>query len=172
MIVFRYLIGEVFKSQLAVFLILITIIMSQRFVKILADASDGDIPGQLVLTILSLKLPQLAVVIIPLSAFLGVLIAYGRIYADSEMTVLHATGISEWYVTRLTLTLSVVVALAAGFVTLYLSPWATEREYQVLEKADASADKAKEGKCGEGKCGGDKKAGTDKAKEGKCGGMN
>ncbi len=61
MIVFRYLIGEVFKSQLAVFLILITIIMSQRFVKILADASDGDIPGQLVLTILSLKLPQLAV---------------------------------------------------------------------------------------------------------------
>ena len=139
MIVFRYLIGEVFKSQLAVFLILITIIMSQRFVKILADASDGDIPGQLVLTILALKLPQLAVIIIPLSAFLGVLIAYGRIYADSEMTVLHATGISEWYVTRLTLILSVVIALGAGFVTLYLSPWATEREYQILEQAEADS---------------------------------
>ena len=38
MIVFRYLIGEVFKSQLAVFLILITIIISQRFVRVLADA--------------------------------------------------------------------------------------------------------------------------------------
>ncbi len=139
MIVFRYLIGEVFKSQLAVFLILITIIMSQRFVKILADASDGDIPGQLVLTILALKLPQLAVIIIPLSAFLGVLIAYSRIYADSEMTVLHATGISEWYVTRLTLVLSLLIALGAGFVTLHLSPWATEREYQILEKAEADS---------------------------------
>ena len=139
MIVFRYLIGEVFKSQLAVFLILITIIMSQRFVKILADASEGELPGQLVLTILSLKLPQLAVLILPLSAFLGVLIAYGRIYADSEMTVLHATGISEWYITRLTLVLSVVMALASGFLTLYLSPWAMEREYQIMEKAEADS---------------------------------
>lgn len=139
MIVFRYLIGEVFKSQLAVFLILITIIMSQRFVRILADASEGELPGQLVLTILSLKLPQLAVLILPLAAFLGVLIAYGRIYADSEMTVLHATGVSEWYVTRLTLVLSVVMALASGFLTLYFSPWAMEKEYQIIEKAEADA---------------------------------
>jgi len=139
LIVFRYLIGEVFKSQLAVFLILITIIMSQRFVKILADASEGELPGQLVLTILSLKLPQLAVLILPLSAFLGVLIAYGRIYADSEMTVLHATGVSEWYVTRLTLVLSVVMALVSGALTLYLGPWATEQEYQIMEKAEADS---------------------------------
>ncbi len=139
MIVFRYLIGEVFKSQLAVFLILITIIISQRFVKILADASEGELPGQLVLTLISLKLPQLAVLILPLAAFLGVLIAYSRIYAESEMTVLHATGISEWYVSRVTLLLSLLVALAAGGLMMYLSPWAAEREYEILAKADADS---------------------------------
>ncbi|WP_445766991.1 LPS export ABC transporter permease LptF [Rheinheimera sp.] len=139
MIIFRYLLAEVFKSQLAVFVILMTIILSQRFVKILADASEGEVPGQLVMSIVALKLPQLAVIILPLSAFIGILVAYGRIYADSEMTVLHATGVSEWYVTRITLVLSLLLAMAAGGVTLFLSPWATEREYQVLEKADASA---------------------------------
>ena len=139
MIIFRYLLAEVFKSQLAVFVILMTIILSQRFVKILADASEGEVPGQLVMSIVALKLPQLAVIILPLSAFIGILVAYGRIYADSEMTVLHATGVSEWYVTRITLVLSLLLAIAAGGVTLFLSPWATEREYQVLEKADASA---------------------------------
>lgn len=139
MIVFRYLIGEVFKSQLAVFLILITIILSQRFVKILADASEGELPGQLVLTLISLKLPQLAVLILPLAAFLGVLVAYSRIYAESEMTVLHATGISEWYVTRLTLILSLGMALAAGGLMMYLSPWAAEREYEIMAKADADS---------------------------------
>src|SRR5690606_36506774 len=56
-----------------------------------------------------------------------------------EMTVLHATGVSEWYVTRITLVLSLLLAMVADGVTLFLSPWATEREYQVLEKADASA---------------------------------
>lgn len=139
MIIFRYLLAEVFKSQLAVFIILMTIIISQRFVKILADASEGEIPGQLVVSIVALKLPQLAVIILPLSAFVGILVAYGRVYADSEMTILHATGVSEWYVTRLTLLLSVVIALMAGYVTLYLSPWATEQEYRLLEKADANA---------------------------------
>lgn len=139
LIIFRYLIGEVFKTQLAVFVILITIILSQRFVKILADASEGEIPGQLVLSIVALKLPQLAVIILPLSAFLGILIAYGRIYADNEMTVLHATGVSEWYVTRLTLLLSVVMAIMAGAVTMYFSPWSTEKEYQLMEKAESDA---------------------------------
>ncbi len=139
MIIFRYLLAEVFKSQLAVFLILMTIIISQRFVKILADASEGELPGQLVMSIVALKLPQLAVIILPLSAFIGILVAYGRIYADSEMTVLHATGVSEWYVTRITLVLSLFMALLAGSVTLYLSPWATEQEYRLLEKADANA---------------------------------
>mgnify|MGYP006161120045 FL=1 len=139
MIIFRYLLGEVFKSQLAVFVILMTIIISQRFVKILADASEGELPGQLVMSIVALKLPQLAVIILPLSAFVGILVAYGRVYADSEMTVLHATGVSEWYVTRLTLLLSLLLAIAAGGVTLYLSPWATEQEYRILEKADANA---------------------------------
>lgn len=139
MIIFRYLLGEVFKSQLAVFVILMTIIISQRFVKILADASEGELPGQLVMSIVALKLPQLAVIILPLSAFVGILVAYGRVYADSEMTVLHATGVSEWYITRLTLILSLLMALAAGAVTLFLSPWATEQEYRILEKADANA---------------------------------
>ncbi|GGW51850.1 LPS export ABC transporter permease LptF [Alishewanella tabrizica] len=139
MIIFRYLIGEVFRAQLAVFVILTTIIISQRFVKILADASEGEIPGQLVMSIVALKMPQLAVIILPLSAFLGILVAYGRVYADSEMTVLHATGVSEWYVTRLTLLLSIIMALLAGAVTLYLSPWATEREYQLLERAESDA---------------------------------
>lgn len=139
MIIFRYLIGEVFRTQLAVFLILTTIIISQRFVKILADASEGDIPGQLVMSIVALKLPQLAVIILPLSAFLGILVAYGRVYADSEMTVLHATGVSEWYITRLTLLLSIVMAILAASVTLYFSPWATEREYELLERVESDA---------------------------------
>lgn len=139
MIIFRYLLAEVFKSQLAVFVILMTIIISQRFVKILADASEGELPGQLVMSIVALKLPQLAVIILPLSAFVGILVAYGRVYADSEMTVLHSTGVSEWYVTRLTLLLSLMLAIVAGSITLYLSPWATEQEYRLLEKADANA---------------------------------
>lgn len=139
MLIFRYLISEVFKSQLAVFLVLTTIFVSQKFVRVLADASEGDIPGQLVLTIMLLNLPQLAGLILPLSVFLGVLLAYGRIYSENEMTILHACGISEWYVARITVLFSLLATLVCASFTLYLSPWAYEYEYQVIEQAEASS---------------------------------
>lgn len=134
MIIFRYLLKEVAKTQLAVFLVIMTIFISNKFVRVLDDASEGGIPGHLVMTFIGLKIPDLAGMILPLSFFLGVLLAYGRIYAENEMTVLHACGVSEWYVVRVTLILGFVTAIITGIFTLYLSPMAAEYEHQVKDK--------------------------------------
>ncbi|WP_299264197.1 LPS export ABC transporter permease LptF [uncultured Psychrosphaera sp.] len=135
MIILRYLTAEVFKSQFAVFLVFMSIFLSQTFVKILADASEGKIPGYLVASIIGLRFPQLAAVILPLSVFLGVMLAYGRLYSDHEMSVLKACGVSEWYLTRITLIYAFILAFVAGTVTLYISPLSAEYEYQVKEEA-------------------------------------
>lgn len=134
MIIFRYLLKEVAKTQLAVFFVLMAIFISNKFVRILDDASEGGIPGHLVMTFIALKVPDLAGMILPLSLFLGILLAYGRIYADNEMAVLHACGVSEWYVVRVTLVVGLVTAIITGIFTLYLSPFASEYEYQVKEE--------------------------------------
>ncbi|WP_286263188.1 LPS export ABC transporter permease LptF [Thalassotalea atypica] len=139
MIIFRYLLKEVAKTQLAVFFVLMTIFISQKFVRVLDDASEGGIPGHLVMIFIGLKMPDLAGMLLPLSLFLGVLLAYGRVYADSEMTVLHACGVSEWYVVRVTLILSFVTAIFTGIFTLYLAPMAAEYEYQVKEQIAADS---------------------------------
>ncbi|NMP30254.1 LPS export ABC transporter permease LptF [Thalassotalea sp. M1531] len=139
MIVFRYLLKEVAKTQLAVFFVLMTIFISNKFVRVLDDASEGGIPGHLVMIFIGLKMPDLAGMLLPLSLFLGVLLAYGRIYADSEMTVLHACGVSEWYVVRVTLVLSFITAIFTGLFTLYLAPMASEYEYQVKEQLAADS---------------------------------
>ena len=133
MLIFRYLTAEVLKSQVAVFLTLMTIFLSQKLVGILGDASEGSIPAKLVLSMIALKLPQLASLILPLSIFLGIILAYSRIYADSEMTVLKACGVSEWYVVRVTLISSVGLAILAAALTMYIAPWASEQEYQLKE---------------------------------------
>jgi lipopolysaccharide export system permease protein len=133
-IIFRYLLKEVAKTQLAVFFVLMAIFISNKFVRILDDASEGGIPGHLVMTFIALKVPDLAGMILPLSLFLGILLAYGRIYADNEMAVLHACGISEWYVVRVTFVVALVTAIITGIFTLYLSPLASDYEYQVKEE--------------------------------------
>jgi lipopolysaccharide export system permease protein len=139
LIIFRYLLKEVAKTQLAVFLVLMTIFISQKFVRVLDAASEGGIPGQLVMTFIALKIPDLAGMLLPLSLFLGVMLAYGRVYADNEMTVLHGCGVSEWYIVRITLVLSFITALLTGIFTLYLAPMATEYEYQIKEELSADA---------------------------------
>lgn len=134
MIIFWYLLKEVVKTQVAVFLVVMTIFISNQLMRELSDASDGSIPGQLVMIFVGLSIPYLAGIILPLSLFLGVLLAYGRIYADNEMSVMHACGVSEWYVTRVTLVVSFVTAIITGTFTMYLAPMAIEYEYQVKDQ--------------------------------------
>ena len=139
MLIFRYLFRETVKSQLAVFLVLMTIFVTQRFVRVLTEASNGDIPASLVLGFLALKAPVLASMILPLSLFLGIMIAHGRLYVDSEMSVMRACGISEWYVTRVMLVLAVVVAILTGMLTLWAAPSAQEREYRLEDELGADS---------------------------------
>lgn len=45
--------------------------------------------------IMGYRMPGFLQLILPLGLFLGILLAYGRLYLDSEMTVLSATGMSK-----------------------------------------------------------------------------
>lgn len=110
-----------------------------RFVRILGDATDGNVPADLVIGFITLYSPVLASLILPISLFLGVMLAHGRMYVDSEMTVLKACGVSEWYVTRVTLFVAILVAAITAAVTLYLAPLALEKEYQLQEDAAAKS---------------------------------
>lgn len=139
MLIFKYLLRETFKSQIAVFFILMSIFITLRFVRILGDATDGNVPADLVLGFITLYSPVLASLVLPISLFLGVMLAHGRMYVESEITVLKACGVSEWYITRVTLVFSLLIAIATASVTLYLSPLALEKEYQLKEDAAAKS---------------------------------
>lgn len=139
MIIFRYLLKETFKSQFAIFFILMAIFITLKFVRVLGDATDGEIPASLVMGFLTLYSPVLASLILPISFFLGIMMAHGRFYVDSEMTVLQACGVSEWYVTRVMLLLAVGLGLLTASVTMYVAPLAVESEYQLREKAGAES---------------------------------
>ncbi|MCV2884472.1 LPS export ABC transporter permease LptF [Aestuariibacter sp. AA17] len=139
MLIFRYLLKETLKSQVAVFLVLMAIFITQKFVRVLAEASAGEIPASLVIGFLTLSTPILASLILPLSLFLGIMLAHGRLYVDSEMAVMRACGISEWYVTRVMLFLATVMAVFTAILTLWLAPLSVEQEYQLEEKAGAES---------------------------------
>ena len=114
MIVFRYLSREVLTTLAAVSGVLLLIIMSGRFIKYLAQAAAGQLDPGVLFTIMAYRLPGFVVLILPLGMFLGILLAYGRMYLDSEMAVLSATGISDRRILGYTQGPALLVALLKG----------------------------------------------------------
>ncbi|MEH6813731.1 MAG: LptF/LptG family permease, partial [Motiliproteus sp.] len=86
MIVFRYLLKEVLLTMLAVTGVVLIIIMSGRFISYLQDAAAGEITADVLFQLIGYRIPGFLELILPLGLFLGILLAYGRLYLDNEMT--------------------------------------------------------------------------------------
>ncbi|MYM61404.1 LPS export ABC transporter permease LptF [Vibrio sp. OCN044] len=137
MIIVRYLIRETLKSQLAIFFILFLVFLSQKLIKVLAEATDGDIPASLVMHYVGLSMPSMGLLMLPLSLFLGILLTFGRLYAESEITVMNATGIGNKFLIRAALYLAVITGLLAGANAFVFSPMSQERLIQLEEEVAA-----------------------------------
>lgn len=133
-IIFRYLTRQVLVSMFAVSGILLLVFMSGRFIKYLADAAQGEIAADVLFAIMAYRFPGFLELILPLGLFIGILLAYGRMYLESEMTVLFACGVSERQIMRQTLGASLVVMLAVAFMSLYLSPWGMQQVQRIFNE--------------------------------------
>jgi lipopolysaccharide export system permease protein len=137
LIVFRYLSREVLTSTAAVSAILLMIIVSGRFIKYLGDAAAGKLAPELLAQMLFYRLPGFLELILPLGLFLGVLLAFGRLYLESEMVVLRACGMSQKRLVLYALGPALLVALLVGSLSLLLSPLGAQRTAEVYLQQDS-----------------------------------
>ena len=136
MIVFRYLSREVLVTMSAVTATLLVIIMSGRFIKYMAQATQGALDPSALLWIMAFRIPGFLQMILPLGLFLGILLAYGRLYMDSEMTVLSATGLSQQRLTAFTFAPALLVALLVAWLALGLTPKGFEAVERIFNQQD------------------------------------
>ena len=132
MIIFRYLNREISVTTLAVSSILLLIFMSGRFVKYLADAAAGELAVNVLFVIMGFRLPGFLELILPLGFFIAILLAYGRLYADSEMVVLSACGISQAQLIILTLIPATILALLVAALSLWVGPMGARATETIL----------------------------------------
>jgi len=136
LIIFRYLARDLLGTTAAVAIVLLAVVMSGRFVQYLADAAEGKIDPDVVFAIMGYRMPGFLELILPLAFFLGVLLAYGRLYQDSEITVLHACGLSRARITLYTLAVATLVGGCVALLSLWITP-------QGMARAEALVDAQK-----------------------------
>lgn len=133
MIIFRYLAREVLVSMFAVSGVLLLIIMSGRFVKYLSEAAAGKLDANVLFAIMGFRLPGFLELILPLGLFIAFLLAYGRLYMDSEMTVLSACGMSQRRLVAYSMLPAGLVAVAVAVLSLWVSPIGIAQANAILE---------------------------------------
>lgn len=124
----------------AVSLILVFIILSSRFGRYLAEAASGRIPSDILFSVIALRIPVVLELVLPLSFFIAVLLALGRMYVDSEMTALFACGFSKKRLLAYTTGPAAVVALMVATLSLWLSPLGLDHSNTLLEQAKARSE--------------------------------
>ena len=133
-IIFRYLIRQVLISMIAVSGILLMVFMSGRFLKYLGNAAEGEISAGVLFSVMAYRFPGFLELILPLGLFIGILLSYGRMYLDSEMTVLSCCGVSNGDLLRKTLIGSLPVMLVVGAMSLYVSPWGMKQVERIFNE--------------------------------------
>ena len=138
MILTKYLTKEVLKSQIAILFILLLIFFCQQLVRVLGSAASGNVPADLVLSLLGLGMPTMAQLMLPLCLFIAILLTFGRLYAESEITVMRACGVGARILVRVALMLSFFTAALAAYNALWVSPWAIKKQTEIVEDAKAN----------------------------------
>lgn len=133
MIILRYLSKQILLMTAAITFILLVVAVLGRFLKYLAQASLGELDPSVLALLMSYRLPEFIQLILPLALLLGILLAYGRMYADSEMTVLIACGLSRRRLLGITLVSSTFIAMMVAILTLKLTPWGQVNTAALLE---------------------------------------
>lgn len=122
--------------MLAVTAILLVVALISRFLGYLGQAVAGELTSDILLLLMLYRLPEFLLVILPFALFLGILLAYGRMYADNEMTVLNACGMSQRRLVAMSLLNSSAVAIVVAILSLQLAPWGLQNTEQLKESQD------------------------------------
>lgn len=139
-IVSRYLIREIGLAWLAVTLVLVTVLFTNRLVRYLGDAASGSLPSDMILLLMGYKALSYTALVLPGSFFLGIILAMGRLYRDSEMAAMGACGIGPGHLYKALVLLMIPLTLFVGWLAVDVQPWAAREGREAEQIARQTAE--------------------------------
>jgi lipopolysaccharide export system permease protein len=131
----RYILREVVTAWLVVTGVLLIILLANELVGVLERAAAYQYPRGVVLELIGLGALQYLSILLPVGLLLGVVLAFGRLYADSEMAAALACGAGPQYIYVPVALLALVVAAGLAYLSLVLAPQATDRALSLRNAA-------------------------------------
>ena len=133
----RYLIRELYKTFLGVTVVLVLIIFANNFVLSLEKIVLGQFSSDALIQLMSFELLEMVNFIIPPAFFFAILISLGRLYRDSEIIAMQASGVGPQVFYKSYLIGAIPVIILTLLMVLYTLPWA----HYSMAQLEASQDR-------------------------------
>ena len=109
-------------SWLAVTGVLLVILLTNELARVLSRAADNQYPRTMVLELIGLGALHNLNILVPIGLLLGVVLAFGRLYHDSEMAAALACGAGSARIYLPVACLAVLVTVLLAWLSLEVSP--------------------------------------------------
>ncbi|MDO9168369.1 MAG: LPS export ABC transporter permease LptF [Methylobacter sp.] len=131
---------DLLRTLLAVWSVIVVIIVSRQFIRILDKAIEGQVSNQTLMTVLGLKTIIASATFLPAALFMAVLMVLGRMYRDQEMSAVASAGGGAGTVYRAIFLLIFPVTVLSTGLSFYVSPWAEAMMEELMHQDKESAD--------------------------------
>jgi len=138
----RYIFREIAWTWLAVTMVLLLILLTNQFARILGDVAKGQLPKEAAMDVIGLSAAQYLTIIIPIGLFLAIMMALGRLYRDSEMPAMMACRVGPSGIYRPLMWLLVPLAGGVAWLSMDLGPRALQAVDRIGAEARREADLA------------------------------
>lgn len=136
----RYVISEARRPLLVMLGILIFIFAAYSAERYLAEAANGTLALDVVFDIVVYKVLIALEVLVPVALYVSVVLSLGRLYHDSEITAVAASGMSPLRIYKAVAILATPIAIAVTVLSLYGRPWAYANTYQLEQQSKTDLD--------------------------------
>jgi lipopolysaccharide export system permease protein len=123
----RSLLQELVSTAIGAFLVLFGIVIAQRVAYYIGIAARGSLASDAINTLLGFSMLKFLPMMLSLTLFLAVLLTLSRWHRDSEMVVWFSSGLGIATWVRPVLTFAMPVILVIGLLSLFVTPWATQK---------------------------------------------
>lgn len=138
----RYIFREIASSWLGVTLVLLLILLTNQFARVLGDVAKGKLPKNAAFDVIGLSAVQYLTILVPIGLFLATMLALGRLYRDSEMPAMMACRVGPSGIYRPLSWLMLPLTLFVAWLSIAGGPWALTTVDRIGAEARREADLA------------------------------
>lgn len=138
----RYIFREIALTWLAVTAVLLFILLTNQFARVLGEVAKDNLPKDAVFQVIGLTAIQYMTVLVPIGLFLSIMLALGRLYRDSELPAMMACRVGPGDIYRPLCWLMLPLVAGVGWLAMDAAPKALSAMERISLEARRQADLA------------------------------